>query len=93
MAALLLAVVLACPPPPPPPPLPPPRAPRPQVLEDQIPTVVEKAVASEGGGAGPRRRATAFGRAFAAHLGKLRAEPGGAASPSSLFSTLPNPLL
>jgi hypothetical protein len=34
--------------------------------------VVEKAVKSEGGGDGPRRRAAAFGRAFAAHLQKLR---------------------
>ncbi|KAI8462346.1 MAG: fumble-domain-containing protein [Monoraphidium minutum] len=47
-----------------------------KVLQDQIPTVVEKAIASEGGGDGPRRRATAFARAFAAHLAKLRAEPG-----------------
>lgn len=47
-----------------------------KLLEDQIPTVMEKAVASEGGGDGPTRRATAFGRAFAAHISKLRAEPG-----------------
>lgn len=40
-----------------------------------MPTVVEKAVTSEGGGDGPRRRALAFGRAFTAHLQKLRAEP------------------
>ena len=46
------------------------------MLDDQIPTVVKKAVASEGGGDGPRRRATAFARAFAAHLAKLRSEPG-----------------
>ncbi|WIA23193.1 hypothetical protein OEZ86_010083 [Tetradesmus obliquus] len=47
-----------------------------QVLEDQVPTVVEKAVKSEGGGDGPRRRAAAFGRAFTAHLQKLRQDPG-----------------
>ena len=45
-------------------------------LEANLPTVVEKAVASEGGGDGPRRRALAFGHAFAAHLQKLRAAPG-----------------
>jgi type II pantothenate kinase len=42
----------------------------------QVPTVVEKAIASEGGGDGPRRRGMAFGRAFAAHLAKLQADPG-----------------
>ncbi|KAF8056112.1 pantothenate kinase 2 [Scenedesmus sp. PABB004] len=47
-----------------------------QVLEDQVPTVVEKAIKSEGGGDAPRRRAAAFGRAFAAHLQKLRQDPG-----------------
>ncbi|KAG2443313.1 hypothetical protein HYH02_009380 [Chlamydomonas schloesseri] len=46
------------------------------VLRQQIPVVVEKAAASEGGGELPRRRAAAFGRAFGAHLDKLQAEPG-----------------
>lgn len=41
-----------------------------------MPTVVAKAVQSEGGGDGARRRAAAFGHAFAAHLTKLRSDPG-----------------
>jgi hypothetical protein len=38
--------------------------------------VVEKAIASEGGGELATRRAMAFGRALSAHYNKLRAEPG-----------------
>ncbi|KAL3145762.1 hypothetical protein ABBQ38_015142 [Trebouxia sp. C0009 RCD-2024] len=45
------------------------------VLADSIPTIMAKAVASEGGTADARRRAAAFGRALAAHISKLRAEP------------------
>jgi len=46
------------------------------VLQDQIPTVVEKAAASEGNTPEAVRRAAAFGRAFDLHLMKLRSEPG-----------------
>jgi pantothenate kinase len=46
------------------------------VLADQIPTVVEKAAASAGGGRDAARRAAAFGRAFELHLARLREEPG-----------------
>lgn len=46
------------------------------VLQDQIPTVVEKAAASENNAAEAVRRAAAFGRAFDLHLTKLRSEPG-----------------
>ena len=45
-------------------------------LRGQIPTVVEKAAASEGGGPEAARRASACGRALDAHLTKLSAEPG-----------------
>ena len=43
----------------------------------QVPTVVEKAIASEGGGELATRRAMAFGKSFSAHLNKLKVEPGG----------------
>ena len=46
------------------------------ILQDAIPTVVEKAAASESNSAEAVRRATAFGRAFDLHLTKLRSEPG-----------------
>jgi hypothetical protein len=38
----------------------------------QVPTVVEKAIKSEGGGQPAVRRAAAFARAFSAHIQKLR---------------------
>lgn len=41
-----------------------------------MPTVVEKAIASEGGGELVTRRAMAFSRALSAHLHKLSGEPG-----------------
>ena len=43
----------------------------------QVPTVVEKAIASEGGGELATRRAMAFGKSFSAHMNKLKVEPGG----------------
>lgn len=46
------------------------------IFQDAIPTVVEKAAASENNSAESVRRATAFGRAFDLHLTKLRSEPG-----------------
>lgn len=46
------------------------------ILQDQIPTVVEKAAASEDNSTEAVRRAAAFGRAFDLHLTKLRSEPG-----------------
>ncbi|GFR49108.1 hypothetical protein Agub_g10904 [Astrephomene gubernaculifera] len=46
------------------------------VLREQVPTVVEKAAASEGGGEAAQRRAQAFGRAFSAHLDRMTSEPG-----------------
>ncbi|KAG1660836.1 hypothetical protein FOA52_008947 [Chlamydomonas sp. UWO 241] len=47
-----------------------------KLLDDQVPTVVEKAIASEGGGELATRRAMAFGRSLSAHLHKLAGEPG-----------------
>ncbi|KAF5825907.1 hypothetical protein DUNSADRAFT_5996, partial [Dunaliella salina] len=48
---------------------------------------VQKAIHSEGGGPIAQRRAAAFGRAFGAHLHKLKAEPGayGALGLAELF--------
>lgn len=46
------------------------------ILQDAIPTVVEKAAASEGNTTEAVRRAAAFGRAFDLHLTRLRSEPG-----------------
>ena len=46
------------------------------ILQDAIPTVVEKAAQSEGNTPEAVRRAAAFGRAFDLHLTKLRSEPG-----------------
>ncbi|GLC40183.1 hypothetical protein PLESTB_000260200 [Pleodorina starrii] len=59
-----------------------------RLLREQIPVVVEKASASEGGGELPQRRAQAFGRAFGAHLERLAAEPGcyGALGLAELFA-------
>ena len=47
-----------------------------RVLEDGIPTVVEKAAASEGHTRDAVRRAASFGRVLRMHLVRLRAEPG-----------------
>lgn len=44
----------------------------PPPLVPQVPTVVDKAIKSEGGGQGAVRRAAAFARAFCAHIQKLR---------------------
>lgn len=46
------------------------------ILQDAIPTVVQKAAASENNSAEAIRRAAAFGRAFDLHLTKLRSESG-----------------
>lgn len=46
------------------------------ILQDAIPTVVEKAAASEDNTPEAVRRAAAFGRAFDLHLTRLRSEPG-----------------
>jgi bifunctional damage-control phosphatase, subfamily II, fusion protein len=46
------------------------------ILQDAIPTVVQKAASSENNSAEAVRRAAAFGRAFDLHLTKLRSEPG-----------------
>lgn len=46
------------------------------ILQDAIPTVVEKAAASEGCTAEAVRRSAAFGRAFDLHLSRVRSEPG-----------------
>ncbi|GIL89536.1 hypothetical protein Vretifemale_17363 [Volvox reticuliferus] len=58
------------------------------ILRDQIPVVVEKASASEGGGELPQRRAQAFARALGAHLDHLQSEPGcyGALGLAELFA-------
>ncbi|KAJ7567107.1 hypothetical protein O6H91_02G132200 [Diphasiastrum complanatum] len=45
------------------------------ILSDQLPDLVQKAVASEGGTDGAKRRGDAFARAFRAHLARLREEP------------------
>ena len=47
-----------------------------KVLEESLPTVMEKAVGSEGGTDSAIRRATTFGKALRAHLSKLKTEPG-----------------
>mmetsp|Transcript_3468 Transcript_3468/g.8203 ORF Transcript_3468/g.8203 Transcript_3468/m.8203 type:complete len:911 (+) Transcript_3468:246-2978(+) len=46
-----------------------------RVLEDQVPTYVQKAVSSDGCTAAAQRRADAFGTALKGHLNKLREEP------------------
>ena len=46
------------------------------ILQDAIPTVVQKAASSEDNSTEAVRRAAAFGRAFDLHLTKLRSEPG-----------------
>ncbi|GIL42264.1 hypothetical protein Vafri_272 [Volvox africanus] len=58
------------------------------ILREQIPVVMEKASASEGGGELPQRRAQAFGRALGAHLDHLQSEPGcyGALGLAELFA-------
>ncbi|GLI70548.1 hypothetical protein VaNZ11_015467 [Volvox africanus] len=58
------------------------------ILREQIPVVMEKASASEGGGKLPQRRAQAFGRALGAHLDHLQSEPGcyGALGLAELFA-------
>jgi len=45
------------------------------VLADQIPAVVEKAVASEGATSDAKRRAARFARCFGAHITRLQADP------------------
>ena len=45
------------------------------VLADQVPQVVAKAVASEGGTPDATRRGAALGRALTAHFARLRADP------------------
>jgi hypothetical protein len=42
------------------------------LMSHQVPTVVDKAIKSEGGGQVAVRRAAAFARAFTAHIQKLR---------------------
>ena len=46
------------------------------VLHDHVPTIVEKAIASEEGSQSASRRAHAFACAFGAHLNKLQQKPG-----------------
>eukprot|EP00897_Mesotaenium_endlicherianum_P000944 jgi/Mesen1/10850/ME000093S10365 len=46
-----------------------------RILDDHTPTLVDMAVASEGGTDDARRRGDAFARAFRAHLARLREEP------------------
>ncbi|GLT83793.1 hypothetical protein SLE2022_020640 [Rubroshorea leprosula] len=45
------------------------------VLSEQLPDLVDKAVASEGGTDDAKRRGDAFARAFSAHLARLMEEP------------------
>ncbi|KAI5074724.1 hypothetical protein GOP47_0010685 [Adiantum capillus-veneris] len=45
------------------------------ILSDHLPTLVDTAVASEGGTDGAKRRGDAFAQAFRAHLARLRQEP------------------
>ncbi|XP_002991207.2 pantothenate kinase 2 [Selaginella moellendorffii] len=45
------------------------------ILSEQLPNLVEKAVASEGGTDNAKRRGDAFAQAFRAHLARLREEP------------------